>query len=145
MLSREVKNEKLLLWLSHFCLFVAVAALLGATAASSPKPTRTGQSSEIPSRSTSTLAVRWSTPQGLTTLDQAARTYRDGKPIVMVVSGGTDSTGSAAANLRLSQQRADNVLQGLIARGIPVERFQILAKGRNRAGCTRARGNARSP
>jgi outer membrane protein OmpA-like peptidoglycan-associated protein len=47
----------------------------------------------------------------------------------MVVCGGTDSTGSAAANLRLSQQRADNVLQGLVARGIPVERFQILAKG----------------
>ena len=69
------------------------------------------------------------TPQGQTILDQAARTYRDGKPIVMVVSGGTDSTGSAAANLRLSQQRADNVLQGLVARGIPIERFQILAKG----------------
>jgi outer membrane protein OmpA-like peptidoglycan-associated protein len=62
-------------------------------------------------------------------LDLAARTYRDGKPIIMVVSGGCDSTGSAAANLRLSQRRADNVLQGLVARGIPVERFQVLAKG----------------
>jgi outer membrane protein OmpA-like peptidoglycan-associated protein len=62
-------------------------------------------------------------------LDQAARTYRDGKPIIMVVSGGSDATGSAAGNLRLSQLRADNVLQGLVARGIPVERFQVLAKG----------------
>ena len=25
--------------------------------------------------------------------------------------------------------RADNVLQGLVSRGIPVERFQVLAKG----------------
>jgi len=62
-------------------------------------------------------------------LDQAARTYRDGKPIIMVVSGAADSTGSAALNLRLSQLRADKVLQGLVARGIPVERFQVLAKG----------------
>ncbi len=62
-------------------------------------------------------------------LDQASRLYRDGKPIVMVVSGSTDATGAAAANLRLSQQRADNVLQGLVARGIPAERFQVLAKG----------------
>lgn len=68
-------------------------------------------------------------PEGRNALDQAARTYRDGKPIIMVVSGGSDSTGSAAANLRLSQIRADNVLQGLVTRGIPVERFQVLAKG----------------
>jgi outer membrane protein OmpA-like peptidoglycan-associated protein len=68
-------------------------------------------------------------PEGQRVLDQAARTYRDGKPIIMVVSGGSDSTGSAAANLHLSQVRADNVLQGLVARGIPVERFQVLAKG----------------
>lgn len=68
-------------------------------------------------------------PEGRSALDQAARTYRDGKPIIMVVSGGSDSTGSPAANLRLSQIRADNVLQGLVTRGIPVERFQVLAKG----------------
>ncbi len=113
---------------NRFCLFVAVAALLGATAASAQNP-------PAPAKAADSLSIYFDpgsavvNPQGLTTLDQAARTYRDGKPIVMVVSGGTDSTGSAAANLRLSQQRADNVLQGLIARGIPVERFQILAKG----------------
>ena len=67
--------------------------------------------------------------QSQAVLDQAARTYRDGKPIIMVVSGASDSTGNAAANLRLSQMRADAVLQGLVARGIPVERFQVLAKG----------------
>jgi hypothetical protein len=50
------------------------------------------------------------------------------KPIVMIVSGSSDA-GSPAANLRLSQRRASNVLQGLVARGIPVERFQLVAKG----------------
>jgi outer membrane protein OmpA-like peptidoglycan-associated protein len=61
-------------------------------------------------------------------LDQASRLYRERKPIVMIV-GSTDSTGSPAVSLRLSQRRANNVLQGLVSRGIPVERFQVMAKG----------------
>ena len=81
-------------------------------------------------------------PQGLTILDQAARTYRDGKPIIMVVSGATDNTGPAAGNLRLSQQRADNVLQGLVTRGIPVERFQVLAKGETEPAVPMPEGTA---
>ena len=61
-------------------------------------------------------------------LDQASRLYREGKPIVMIVSGSADATGSAANNLQLSQRRAQNVLKGLVSRGIPIERFQVLAK-----------------
>jgi outer membrane protein OmpA-like peptidoglycan-associated protein len=68
-------------------------------------------------------------PKDVSLLDQASRLYREGKPIVMIVSGSTDSTGSPAVNLRLSQRRANNVLQGLVSRGIPVERFQVTAKG----------------
>ena len=62
-------------------------------------------------------------------LDQASRLYREGKPIVMVVSGSADATGSAGSNLQLSQRRAQNVMKGLVSRGIPIERFQIVAKG----------------
>jgi outer membrane protein OmpA-like peptidoglycan-associated protein len=62
-------------------------------------------------------------------LDKAARTYREGHPILMTVSAGADATGSPVKNLRLSQQRADAVFQGLVARGIPADRFQIVAKG----------------
>jgi outer membrane protein OmpA-like peptidoglycan-associated protein len=76
------------------------------------------------------------------TLDQASRLYRDGKPIVMVVSGSSDSVGNAAANLKLSQARADAVLQGLIARGIPAERFQVLAKGETEPAIQTAKGVA---
>ncbi len=68
-------------------------------------------------------------PADLAQLDHAARLYRDGKPILMTVAGGTDSTGIPQANLRLSQLRADVVFRGLVARGIPANRFQILAKG----------------
>ena len=62
-------------------------------------------------------------------LDQAARLYRAGQPIVMILTASTDPTGSPIGNLQLSQQRANTVLRGLVARGIPAERFQILAKG----------------
>jgi outer membrane protein OmpA-like peptidoglycan-associated protein len=67
--------------------------------------------------------------QDLALLDQASHLYRAGNPLVMIVTGSADTTGSAAANLRLSEQRANNVLQGLVARGIPIERFQVMAKG----------------
>jgi outer membrane protein OmpA-like peptidoglycan-associated protein len=62
-------------------------------------------------------------------LDQASRLYRDGNPIVMVVAGSADTVGAPELNLSLSQQRAASVLQGLTARGIPVGRFQLVAKG----------------
>ena len=63
------------------------------------------------------------------TLDRASRAFNEGKPIVMVLSASTDSTGSPQSNLLLSQQRALAVLHALINRGIPADRFQILAKG----------------
>ncbi len=62
-------------------------------------------------------------------LDQAARLYRDGHPIIMVLTGSTDAVGSPEANLRISQARTAAVLRGLVSRGIPAERFQLLAKG----------------
>ena len=62
-------------------------------------------------------------------LDAASRAYNEGKPIVMILTGSADSTGSSDANLMLSEQRAGAVLKGLRDRGIPADRFQVLAKG----------------
>ena len=122
--------------LNRFCLILASATILGATAAlaQSPQPAAPAAQS-AGTKGPDFLSVYFSpgstriSPESESILNKAARTYRDGKPIIMVVSGGSDFTGSADANLRLSQQRADNVLQGLIARGIPAGRFQVLAKG----------------
>ena len=75
-------------------------------------------------------------------LDQASRLYRDGKPLVMIVSGGADLTGNPVTNLKLSQSRAFNVVEGLVARGIPAERFQILAKGETAPAVVTAPGVA---
>ena len=68
-------------------------------------------------------------PKNEAMLDMASRMYHEGGPIIMVVAGSSDTTGSPARNLLLSQARANAVALGLAARGIPAERFQILAKG----------------
>jgi outer membrane protein OmpA-like peptidoglycan-associated protein len=62
-------------------------------------------------------------------LDQAARLFRDGNPIVMIVTGTADTIGNPAANLDLSIRRARSVADGLVARGIPVQRLQVLGQG----------------
>ena len=67
--------------------------------------------------------------KGAALLDQASRLYRDGKPILMTLTGATDKVGKATPNLLLSQRRALAVFDGLVARGIPAERFEIVAKG----------------
>lgn len=124
---------------SRLWLLAVTAAMFSTTAtfaqtpqsASSPTATAPAAQAKAPESLSIYFASGIATisSHGQSALDQAARTYRDGKPIIMIVSGGSDSTGSAAANLRLSQLRADSVLQGLVARGIPVEHFQVLAKG----------------
>lgn len=73
-------------------------------------------------------------------LDEASRLYREGRPIIMTVTGGTDSVGSAERNLLLSQQRANAVARGLLARGLPAERTQIVAKGETNPAVPAARG-----
>lgn len=73
-------------------------------------------------------------------LDHASRLYREGRPIIMIVSGGSDSVGAPARNLILSQERANAVARGLLARGIPAERCQILAKGETNPAVPTSRG-----
>ena len=73
-------------------------------------------------------------------LDQASRLYREGRPIIMIVSGSTDAVGQPAENLLLSQRRATAVVRGMIARGIPAERTQILAKGETNPAVPAQRG-----
>ena len=77
-------------------------------------------------------------------LDHASRAYNEGKPIVMILSGTSDRSGNSRANLTLSQKRATVVLNGLIDRGIPADRFQILAKGETELPVPTARGIAES-
>ncbi len=110
-----------------FCAaLLASVSAAEAEDASTANPAPSAPSSLVLHFDPGSAAVR---PQDVALLDQASRLYRAGNPIVMIVTGSADATGSAAVNLRLSQQRANNVLQGLVSRGIPVERFQVIAKG----------------
>ena len=63
------------------------------------------------------------------TLDRAARLFRDGNPYVMILAGGADTVGAPGPNLDLSLARANAVADGLVARGIPVGRLQVLGRG----------------
>lgn len=69
------------------------------------------------------------TPASNEKLDQAARLYREGSPLVMFVAGHADKNGSEYHNLALSGERARSAKQGLVARGIPGERLQLQALG----------------
>ncbi len=69
------------------------------------------------------------TPEAEAQLDVAARTYRDGHPLVMYVAGFTDRLGSEYVNLIVAAQRAEAVKAGLVARGIPADRLQTAALG----------------
>lgn len=62
-------------------------------------------------------------------LDQAARLFREGDPLVMIVSGVADTVGDPAKNLNLSLRRAQTVAEGLVNRGIPAARLQVLGRG----------------
>ena len=73
-------------------------------------------------------------------LDRASRAYNEGKPIVMIVTGTSDRVGNAQVNLKLSQRRANAVLAGLLSRGIPADRFQVLAKGQTELPAPDAKG-----
>ncbi len=113
-------------------VFVASTELAAAQAPSAPAPVTTPATQAANPESLvlyfdlGSSVVR---PQDRALLDQASRLYRDGHPVIMIVSGSADTLGSPEANLAISQQRATAVLHGLVARGIPAERFQLLAKG----------------
>lgn len=62
-------------------------------------------------------------------LDEAARLYREGNPVVMFVSGHSDNSGGEFQNLVLSGERARAAKQALVARGIPADRLQLRAMG----------------
>lgn len=68
-------------------------------------------------------------PDQQATLDQAARLFRDGNPLVMIVGGSADTVGKADVNLELSLERASNVARALTERGIPSDRLQVLGRG----------------
>lgn len=63
------------------------------------------------------------------TLNDAAIVFAEYKKTAVVVQGHTDSTGDEAYNQRLSEQRAQSVLNYLAAQGVARERMQATGYG----------------
>ena len=70
-------------------------------------------------------------PGAFATLDRLATFMRDNPERTLEVEGHTDSTGSDALNLALSQQRAESVRGALVSRG--VDGGRIVTKGLGKA------------
>lgn len=71
-------------------------------------------------------------PQFRPVLDQIANSIRQYPGTVVRVEGHTDSTGSAAYNQTLSENRAKSVSSYLIGRGVEVNRIQAMGYGFSR-------------
>lgn len=68
-------------------------------------------------------------PQFNGVLDKVAQTLVDYDQTIIQVAGHTDSTGSHAYNMKLSQQRADSVKAYLAGRGVPAKRLVTVGAG----------------
>jgi outer membrane protein OmpA-like peptidoglycan-associated protein len=70
------------------------------------------------------------TPDAVAIVDQAAKNAGPAKATEITVTGHTDTVGSDAYNLRLSQRRAESVAAELEKDGIPASEIAIVAKGK---------------
>ena len=68
-------------------------------------------------------------PKSYALLDQIAQTFIDNESYIIEVQGHTDNTGKAELNKRLSDQRANAVMQYLINKGVPAERLSAMGYG----------------
>jgi len=71
------------------------------------------------------------TPEARTIVDQAAAGAEAGKVTRIELTGHTDTVGSDAYNLRLSERRAETVAAELEKKGIPAGEIAIFAKGKH--------------
>jgi outer membrane protein OmpA-like peptidoglycan-associated protein len=68
-------------------------------------------------------------PQFYPVLDKVAQTLLEFDQTVIQVAGHTDSTGSHAYNMKLSEQRAASVKTFLAGRGVPAQRMHTVGAG----------------
>lgn len=84
------------------------------------------------------------TPKAKEALDKLVAEVPNTRGYLVVVEGDTDSVGSAAYNYKLSERRADAVVQYLAGKDIPARKIYIIGLGKDKATApnTNAEGRA---
>ena len=72
------------------------------------------------------------TAKAKTALDQLLAEVPNTKGYLVVVEGGTDSVGSANYNYKLSEKRADSVVQYLSSKSIPAHKIYLIGLGKDK-------------
>jgi OOP family OmpA-OmpF porin len=72
------------------------------------------------------------TGKAKTALDQLLAEVPNTKGYLVVVEGGTDSVGSANYNYKLSEKRADSVVQYLSSKNIPAHKIYLIGLGKDK-------------
>src|SRR6201992_3028125 len=72
------------------------------------------------------------TDKAKTALDQLLAEVPNTKGYLVVVEGGTDSVGSANYNYKLSEKRADSVVQYLSSKNIPAHKIYLIGLGKDK-------------
>jgi outer membrane protein OmpA-like peptidoglycan-associated protein len=62
-------------------------------------------------------------------IDELAKSAKDCAGTVITIAGHTDSRGNDAANLRLSEERANAVVAALSSKGVPTDRMKPIGYG----------------
>jgi OOP family OmpA-OmpF porin len=70
-------------------------------------------------------------PGGIAVIQQAAAIYRAGGVVSVRVTGHTDTSGPVRYNQRLSERRAKNVADALVALGVPAQTIVFGGVGEN--------------
>lgn len=73
------------------------------------------------------------TGKAKTALDQLVAEIPNTKGYLVVVEGDTDSVGSAAYNYKLSERRADAVVQYLATKNVPAHKIYIIGLGKDKS------------
>jgi OOP family OmpA-OmpF porin len=71
-------------------------------------------------------------PEGRKILEDAVKTLKDNPDVKVVVEGHTDSVGSDAYNLKLSQRRAKAVADYLVSEGVASSRVRVEGFGKSK-------------
>src|SRR5215467_4698917 len=71
------------------------------------------------------------TEKARTALDQLLAEVPNTKGYLLVVEGDTDSVGSASYNYKLSERRADSVVQYLSSKSIPAHKIYLIGLGKD--------------